>query len=76
MPRVIVKAWPGKTKDQKKRLAAAIARNVMEIFDYGADPVSVAIEEIAPERWKEDVYLPDMVQADPKTLYKKPGYEM
>ncbi|MDK3018790.1 tautomerase family protein [Pseudodonghicola flavimaris] len=76
MPHVIVKAWPGKTEDQKKRLAEAISRNVMEIFEYGADAVSVAIEEVAPARWKEDVYQPDIAEADPQTLYKTPGYEM
>lgn len=75
MPHIIVKAWP-KTEDQKKRLAEAITRSVMEIFDYEADPVSVAIQDISPERWKDDVYLPDIAHADPATLYKKPGYEM
>ncbi|MDX3924726.1 MAG: tautomerase family protein [Shinella sp.] len=75
MPHVIVKAWPGKSEEQKSRLAEAITRDVMEIFDYGADPVSVSIEEVTPERWKEDVYLAD-IQARPAALYKKPGYEM
>lgn len=75
MPHVIVKAWTGKTEDQKKRLAEAITRDVMEILDYGADSVSVAIEEVAPERWKEDVYRPD-IEGRSDTLYKKPGYKM
>ncbi|MBB4303998.1 4-oxalocrotonate tautomerase [Rhodobium orientis] len=75
MPHVIVKAWPGKSEDQKTRLAEAITRNVMEIFDYGRDPVSVAIEEVPAERWKEDVYDPD-IEAFPERLYKKPGYQM
>ncbi|GHH03492.1 tautomerase family protein [Pseudodonghicola xiamenensis] len=60
MPHVIVKVWPGKTEDQKTRLAEAITANVMKILDYGADPVSVAIEEIAPACWNEDVYQPDI----------------
>lgn len=75
MPHVIVKAWPGKTEDQKRRLAEAITRDVMEIFDYGADSVSVSIAEVAADRWKEDVYGPD-IQANPAGLYKKPGYRM
>ncbi|GHG99242.1 tautomerase family protein [Pseudodonghicola xiamenensis] len=76
MPHVIVKAWPGQTEDQKNRLAEAIARNVMEIFETRDASVSVAIEEVAPERWKEEVYVPDIAQADPGTVYKAPGYEM
>jgi 4-oxalocrotonate tautomerase len=75
MPHVIVKAWPGKTEDQKRRLAEAITRDVMDILAYGAESVSVAFEEVASDRWKEDVYLPD-IQARPDTLYKKPGYTM
>lgn len=74
MPHVIVKAWPGKTEDQKKRLAEAVTRNVMEIFDYGADAVSVSIEEVPSDQWKDKVYLPDIEGSG--TLYKKPGYQM
>ncbi|MBC06119.1 tautomerase family protein [Thalassospira sp.] len=75
MPHVIVKAWPGKTEDEKKRLADAITKHVMEIFEYGDEAVSVAIEEVGPESWKTDVYEPD-IKAKPNQLYKKPGYEM
>ncbi|WP_102227085.1 tautomerase family protein [Acidimangrovimonas sediminis] len=75
MPHVIVKALP-KSEEQKKRLAEAITRSVTEIFDYERDQVSVAIEDVPQERWKEDVYLPEIAQADPSTLYKTPGYEL
>ena len=75
MPHIIVKAWPGKSEDKKKRLAEAITRDVMEIFGYGAESVSVSIQEIPPERWKAEVYEPDILQK-PAQLYKRPGYEM
>lgn len=75
MPHVIVKAWTGKSEEQKQRLSEAIARDVMQHLDCGADAVSVSIEEIPPERWKAQVYLPD-IQDGPGTLYKKPGYDM
>ncbi|HKR43653.1 MAG TPA: tautomerase family protein [Paraburkholderia sp.] len=75
MPHVIVKAWPGKTKRQKQQLADAIAQNVMDILGYGADSVSVAVEDVAPDRWKDDVYVPDIL-GRPDTIFKKPGYEM
>lgn len=74
MPHVIVKLWPGKSEDKKARLADAIARDVMEILDYGADPVSVALEEVTPEDWTEGVYKPD-IRDKWNTLYKKPGYD-
>lgn len=75
MPHVIVKALQGKSEDQKARLAKAITRNVMEIFGNDESAVSVSIEEVAPDRWKKDVYLPD-IEGGSGTLYKKPGYQM
>ena len=58
MPHVIVKLWPGKSEEQKARLAEAITKDVMDIFDYGEESVSVAMEEIKPEDWAEKVYKP------------------
>ncbi|MBR8371139.1 tautomerase family protein [Burkholderia cenocepacia] len=75
MPHIIVKAWPGKTEEQKQRLADAITRNVMTILGYGQESVSVGFEEIPSDRWKEEVYRPD-IEARAATLYKKPGYRM
>lgn len=75
MPHVIVKLWPGKSEEQKVRLADAITRAVTSTLNYGEESVSVAFEEIGPENWAEQVYVPDIVnKAD--TLYKKPGYTM
>ena len=75
MPHVIVKLWPGKTEEQKRRLAEAIAKNVMDVLDYGEESVSVAIEEIEARDWAEKVYTPDIMNK-PDQLYKKPGYEL
>lgn len=47
----------------------------MDIFGYGEEAVSVAIEEVPSNRWKDAVYVPD-IQAHPERLYKKPGYSM
>lgn len=46
MPHVIVKLWPGKSEQQKTRLAEAITKDVMEILHYGEESVSVAMEEV------------------------------
>ena len=75
MPHVIVKLWPGKSEAQKRRLARAIADDVMKTLNYGDESVSVAMEEVGAEEWAEKVYRPDIVNK-PDTLYKKPGYEM
>jgi 4-oxalocrotonate tautomerase len=73
MPHVIVKLWPGKSEQQKKKLADAIAKDVMDILHYGAESVSVAMEEISSSDWAEKVYKSD-IQDKPDQLYKKPGY--
>jgi 4-oxalocrotonate tautomerase len=75
MPHVIVKLWPGKSEQQKRRLADAITKDVMEIFDYGDESVSVAMEEIKPQDWADKVYKPEIVNKA-ASLYKKPGYTM
>ena len=75
MPHVIVKLWPGKSEQQKVRLAEEIVKDVMKVLNYGEESVSVAIEEIEPQDWAEKVYQPDIVNNSEK-LYKKPGYTM
>ncbi len=75
MPHVIVKLWPGKSEQQKTRLAEEIAKNVMDILNYGEESISVAIEEVQSQDWAEKVYKPD-IQNKSNNLYKKPGYKM
>ena len=75
MPHVIVKLWPGKSEAQKRRLAEQIAQDVMDVLGYGEESVSVAMEEVKPQDWKEKVYTPDIVNK-PEQLYKKPGYDL
>ena len=74
MPHVIVKLWPGKSQQQKTRLAEAITRDVLEILDYGDESVSVAMEEVEPQDWLEKVYKPD-IKHNWEKVYKKPGYD-
>ena len=74
MPHVIVKLWPGKSDQQKARLAEAITKNVMDILYYGDQSVSVAMEEVKSQDWVEKVYKPD-IQKKWDTLCKKPGYD-
>jgi 4-oxalocrotonate tautomerase len=73
MPHVIVKLLPGRTEDQKNRLAEAITRDLMDIVVCEEKSVSVAFEEVEKDQWAERVYRPDILEKS-SLLYKKPGY--
>ena len=73
MPHVIVKLYPGRSEQQKNRLAEQIVKDVVAIANCGEEAVSVAIEEIKPEDWGEKVYKPHIL-GDRERLYKQPGY--
>jgi len=75
MPHVIVKLYPGRSEQQKIRLAEEIVKDVVAIMQCGEESVSVPIEEIKPGDWAEKVYKPDILNA-PGKIYKKPGYSM
>ena len=75
MPHVIVKLWPGKSEQQKTRLAAAITKDVMDVLQDSDESVSVAFEEIKVQDWVKIVYKPDIKDKWDK-LYKKPGYDV
>ncbi len=61
MPHVIVKLYPGRTEEQKQRLADAIAEDLVQIAGCTEDSISVAFEEVAAEEWPERVYRPDIL---------------
>ena len=75
MPHVIIKLYPGRSEQQKRRLAEQIVKDVVATLASGEESVSVAIEEVTPEDWLEKVYRPDILN-NSKRLYKKPGYTM
>lgn len=73
MPHVIVKLYPGRSDQQKTRLANEIAKDVSAIAGCEDTSVSVSFEEINPDDWAEKVYRPDILD-NQERLYKKPGY--
>jgi 4-oxalocrotonate tautomerase len=73
MPHIIVKLLPGRTEEQKQRLADAITSDVVRIVKCDASLVSVAVEEVEATEWPEKVYRPDILNAK-ANLYIKPGY--
>ena len=74
MPHVIAKLWPGKSEQQKNRLAEAITKDIMDILHYGEESVSVATEEVKSQDWVEKMYKPE-IKGNFDKLYKKPGYD-
>jgi 4-oxalocrotonate tautomerase len=74
MPHVIVKLWPGRSEQQKAQLSKEIVKDVMGVLNSEDEWISVAIEEVEPEDWVEQVYKPD-IQSHWENLYKKPGYD-
>ena len=74
MPHVIVKMYPGKSDEQKTRIAAEITKAVMASAGSGEDAVSVAIEDVKPEDWAETVFRPEILGKS-EMLFKKPGYD-
>ena len=73
MPHVIVKLYPGRSEEQKSKLADEIVKDVVAIAKCEEKSVSVAFEEIEKEDWAEKVYKPDILSRK-DSLYKEPGY--
>ena len=73
MPHVIVKMYAGRSEEQKARLTEQIVKDVTSVLKCEEQWVSVAIEDVEPEDWPEQVYKPEILPNWDK-LYKKPGY--
>jgi len=75
MPHVIIKMFPGRSEEQKQLCAERIVEAIIETLNTDEKSISVAFEEIPKEMWKEEVYVPEIIEKE-KTLFKKPGYSM
>jgi len=73
MPHVIVKLYPGRSEEQKTKLADEIVKDVVAIAKCEEKSVSVAFDEIKKEDWAEKVYKPNILNRN-DILYKEPGY--
>lgn len=74
MPHVVVKLYPGRSEDRKQKLAEAIAEQVVAIAQCKPSSVSVAIDEVEPEDWAQQVYKPDVLGKTDQ-LYVRPDYD-
>lgn len=55
MPHIDVNLFPGRTEEQKQKLADKIVEDAMEILGAPRAALSVAMHEVAPENWNEDI---------------------
>ena len=54
MPYIAIKAYP-KDEETKKKLVERINEVFLETWGCPAGAISISLEEIAPERWEDDV---------------------
>ncbi|GKW12658.1 MULTISPECIES: tautomerase PptA [Pectobacterium] len=74
MPHIDVKHFPRDlSEEEKKVIAEDLAAVLKKHFGSSNDSLSVAFNEVQPERWKDDVYDP-IIKPHLDTLAKKPGY--
>ncbi len=74
MPPVIVKLQSGRSEQQKAKIAEEITKAVMAGASCAERSVSVAIEDVEPRDWIDQVYRPDIL-AKWDSVYKKSGYD-
>jgi 4-oxalocrotonate tautomerase len=73
MPHVIIKMYPGTSKEQKEKIAQEITAVLMKNADKPEEAVSIAITEVAEDAWMNEVYAKEILPNMEK-LFKKPGY--
>ena len=73
MPHVVIKLYAGRSDQEKQRLADEVAKAVISVLGSSEASVSVGIEDVAPEQWRETVYGPEIL-GKAGTLWRRPGY--
>lgn len=68
MPYINIKTWPGHSEEQKKKAAAVLQEDLARCFEIDPDWITVGIEEVAPERWDDEVVKPE-IEAKPDIIY-------
>ncbi len=53
MPHINIKAYAGRTEEQKKKLAEKIKQDVVEIYGCSEGAVSVLIEDMTADEFKK-----------------------
>ncbi|ELY6223347.1 tautomerase PptA [Cronobacter muytjensii] len=76
MPHIDVKFFPRDLSEpQQQALAEALTQVIVKHLQSKESAVSVALNEVQPEQWKETVWDKE-IAPHLDTLARKPGYEM
>lgn len=54
MPHISVTLYPGKTEEQKEKIAKALQSSLHEL--WGPEAVSVSMREVAPEEFEDYIH--------------------
>lgn len=73
MPHVVISCFPGRTDEQKTACAEKIAEVIADTLGCETSSVSVAIQDVPQDQWKQRVW-DAQITLDAPFLYKKPGY--
>ena len=60
MPYINIKAWP-KDSETKEKLVNKINEAFLEIWGCPQEAITIAIEEVAPEKWEDTVVNPEIL---------------
>lgn len=75
MPHITVKMFPGRDDATKQQLTEKIEQLFIEELGSSSDSLSIGIEDIQPEDWKETVVKPDILEKK-ASITKMPGYDI
>lgn len=69
MPFINVKMFPGRTQEEREKLAVALGDCAMELLGAHAEAFVVAVEEVNKEDWHHKVSVPE-VNGNPNVIIK------
>lgn len=76
MPHIDIKYFPRDlTTEQKQALADDVCEVLKKHLQSKDSALSVALTEVSPENWKDEVYDP-IIKPALDSLVKKPGYTL
>ena len=51
MPIVRIQMWPGRTKEQKAKLAKSITDAIVEVLELKPEYITIVFQEVPKENW-------------------------
>lgn len=75
MPHIIIKLWPGKTREQKKELAEKFTQDMSETLGVPEKGITIAFDEVCREEWYDKVHVPLIDGNTTGEVFKPDGYK-